>query len=104
MRTLTAAALALALSAPEERLPSFAFENYDGRSITAKTLEGRTTIVVPTYAKCVAACPVVTFFLDELDRTLGSPEHLQFLLISVQPEADTRPEILSHFKNHEIDP
>jgi protein SCO1/2 len=97
----TVAALGTALGPAE--LPPFAFENYDGRSITSATFEGKTTIVVPTYAKCVFACPMVTFLLTELDRQIGSPETVQYLHLSIQPDEDTAEEILSHFDDHEID-
>lgn len=99
---LIAAALLLATPA-SDRLPAFAFENYDGRRLTLESLADATTIVVPTYARCVAACPVVTLFLQQLDAALGAPAHLRYLLVSVQPSEDTRSEILSHFEKHEID-
>jgi cytochrome oxidase Cu insertion factor (SCO1/SenC/PrrC family) len=98
-------AAVLGLAAPSsDRLPAFVLENYDGRPITLETLAGTTTLVVPTYAKCVAACPVVTFFLQQLDDALGAPAHVRYLLVSVQPTEDTRAEIVSHFEKHEIDP
>ncbi len=84
-------------------LPTFALENYDGRPITNASLEGKTTIVVPTYAKCIFACPVITFVLTGLDEELGAPGTVQYLHVSIQPEEDTAEEILSHFQKHEID-
>ncbi|HAK55891.1 MAG: SCO family protein [Vicinamibacterales bacterium] len=97
----TVAVLGTALEPAD--LPPFAFENYDGRPITSATLEGKTTIVVPTYAKCVFACPMVTFLLTELDRKIGSSDTVRYLHISIQPGEDTAEEILSHFDDHEID-
>ncbi len=46
---------------------------------------------------------MITFLLRELDKTLGSPENLQYLHVSIQPEEDTAKEILSHFDDHGID-
>ena len=103
MKMLLVATLALTASIPGRDLPSFAFENYDGRVVTSVSLEGKTTIVVPTYAKCIFACPMITFRLRELDMALGAPEHLQYLHVSIQPAEDTADEILSHFDDHEID-
>lgn len=91
-------------SATGRRLPSFAFHNWDGRALTNESLMGKTTIVVPTFAKCVFACPMVTFLLAELDEQLGAPADIQYLLVSVNPEADTAEEIRLHFEKHELDP
>ena len=46
---------------------------------------------------------MITFLLRELDKTLGLPENLQYLHVSIQPEEDTAKEILSHFDDHGID-
>lgn len=95
--------LALGPASPGARLPDFALENFDGIPITHAVFEGKTTIVVPTYAKCVFACPIVTSLLTLLDAELGAPDHVQYLHVSIQPEDDTADEILRHFDNHEID-
>jgi protein SCO1/2 len=91
-------------SATGRRLPSFTFHNWDGRPLTNESLMGKTTIVVPTFAKCVFACPMVTFLLAELDKQLGAPADIQYLLVSVNPDADTAEEIRLHFEKHELDP
>ncbi len=83
--------------------PPLTLVNYDGRPITNASFLGKTTIVLPTYAKCIFACPVVTFFLAELDAELGAPERIQYLHVSVQPDDDTAEEVLGHFDKHEID-
>ncbi len=103
MKTLLAVTLALTASIQARDLPSFEFENYDGRAVTSASFEGKTTIVVPTYAKCIFACPMITFLLTKLDTELGVPDNVQYLHVSIQPEEDTAEEILSHFDDHEID-
>ncbi len=85
-------------------LPPFELDNWDGRTLTGASLEGKTTLVAFTYAKCVYACPMITFRLKDLDGELGSPQDVSYLHVSVNPAADTRREILKHFKKHEIDP
>ena len=65
MKVVLAAALVLMPSIQGRYLPSFEFENYDGRVLTNASFEGKTTIVVPTYAKCIFACPMVTFLLTQ---------------------------------------
>lgn len=87
-----------------ERLPRFVFENWDGAIVTNESFLGRTTIVVPTFAKCVFACPMVTFLLTELDKELGAPEKIRYLHVSVNPRDDTAEEIMSHFRKHDIEP
>jgi len=96
--------IGVASLARADRLPGFAFENWDGRAITNESFEGKTTIVVPTFAKCIFACPMVTFFLTELDQELGAPRDVQYLHISVNPQDDTAEEIRLHFEKHGIDP
>lgn len=98
-----ALALVLGASVDNEALPEFALENFDGRSFSNASLEGKTTIVIPTYAKCIFACPMITFFLTELDKELGSPANIQYAHVSVQPTEDTAAEILEHFEEHGID-
>lgn len=102
---LSTVALTLVLGgAPDAgSLPAFALENFDGRPFTTDSLAGKTTIVVPTYAKCVFACPMITFFLTELDASLGAPANIQYVHVSVQPTEDTAEEILDHFDEHGID-
>lgn len=102
MRTVLAAALVLAASTQTPDLPPFEFENFDDRVVTSASFEGKTTIVIPTYAKCVFACPLITSRLTQLDEALGAPADLQYLHVSIQPEEDTAEEILSHFDDHEI--
>ncbi len=85
-------------------LPAFELENWDGRKLSHASLEGKTTLVAFTYAKCVYACPMITFLLKDLDSELGSPRDVSYLHVSVNPAADTRREILKHFKKHQIDP
>jgi cytochrome oxidase Cu insertion factor (SCO1/SenC/PrrC family) len=103
VKALLAVTLVLMASIARPDLPSFEFENYDGRVVTSAVFEGKTTIVVPTYAKCVFACPLITFRLTQLDEALGAPADLQYLHVSIQPEEDTTEEVLSHFDDHEID-
>jgi cytochrome oxidase Cu insertion factor (SCO1/SenC/PrrC family) len=102
---LPAIVLALTIGAPPdiEPFPAFALENFDGRAFSNATFKGKTTIVIPTYAKCVFACPMITFFLTELDKQLGSPADVQYAHVSVQPTEDTADEILEHFEEHGID-
>lgn len=85
-------------------LPPFALSNWDGRVITPDSLVGRRAIVVFTYAKCVFGCPMITYQLQELDDSLGHPEDLTFLHISVNPDLDTPEELMKHFEKHGIDP
>ena len=96
-------ALALVASSAPTTLPEFEFTNFDGREISSESLRGTTTVLVPTYAKCIFACPMVTFLLTELDKGLGAPEHVRYLHVSVQPEEDTFAEIAEHFEEHGID-
>ncbi len=103
MMTRLAIILALIVTVQAEGLPRFAFQNYDDQLVTNQTLIGKVTVVVPTYAKCVFACPMITSRLIELDGKLQSPETIQYLHISIQPEEDTAEEILSHFSDHAID-
>ncbi len=85
-------------------LPPFELDNWDGRRFSGASLEGKTTLLAFTYAKCVYACPMITFLLKDLDGELGSPQDVSYLHISVNPAADSRRQILKHFKKHEIDP
>lgn len=103
---LIIAALLLPAAEPDatRAFPAFAVDNFDGRKLTEAMFEGKTTLVVPTFAKCIIACPLVTLLLRELDESLGSPAELQYLHVSVNPQWDTAEEIRSHFKDHELDP
>jgi cytochrome oxidase Cu insertion factor (SCO1/SenC/PrrC family) len=89
---------------PAQTLPSFDLENWDGGAFSTASFEGRTTILTYTFAKCIFACPMITFLLKELDEDLGSPAELRYLHISVNPSEDTGEEILAHFLKHDIDP
>ncbi len=103
MMTRLAITLALIVTVQAEGLPRFTFTNYDGQVVSNHTLVGKVTVVVPTYAKCVFACPMITSRLIELDGKLQNPETIQYLHVSIQPEEDTTEEILSHFSDHAIE-
>lgn len=89
---------------PAQDLPEFELRNWDGTLVSNASLTGATTIVAFTYAKCVFACPMITFQLGDLDRDLGSPPDIRYLHISVNPADDSAEEILLHFAKHDIDP
>lgn len=98
-----ALSLILGVAGDAEPLPEFTLENFDGRAFTNASFEGKTTVLVPTYAKCIFACPMITFFLTELDKELGAPEDIQYVHVSVQPTEDTAEEVVDHFEEHGID-
>ena len=87
-----------------QELPSFELRNWDGSAVSNASLEGVVTIVAFTYAKCIFACPMVTFQLRELDLELEEPPDVRYLHVSVNPADDTAEEVLLHFSKHEIDP
>jgi len=85
-------------------VPAYELTNWDGRRISSDSLKGSRTIVAFTYAKCVRACPMLTFQLRGLDRHLGSPADVNYVHISVNSTEDTPYEILKHFRKYDIDP
>jgi protein SCO1 len=87
-----------------KEMPGFALRNWDGKTVTPDSLVGARTILVFTYAKCVFGCPMITYQLQELDESLGHPEDVRYLHVSVNPELDTPEELLKHFEKHDIDP
>ncbi len=96
--------LAAAVVCSAQELPEFELRNWDGVEVSNVSLEGATTIIAFTYAKCILACPMITFQLGDLDRQLDSPPGIRYLHISVNPTDDTAEEILLHFAKHDIDP
>jgi len=96
--------LAWAAPARGATIPAFVLPNWDGRVVSSDALRGSTAILVFTYAKCVVGCPTVTFQLKGLDEELGHPPDLRFVLLSVNPTADTPAGVLGHFRTCAIDP
>ncbi len=84
--------------------PQFSLDNWDGVEVTLQSLNGTPSVVVFTYAKCLYGCPMVTYYLKDLDKSLGSPDDLRFVHISVNPSDDTAEEIQKHFRKFGIDP
>jgi len=82
----------------------FQLTNWNGETVTLESLEGKTAIVVFTYAKCAFECPLVTAYLKDLDREIGSPDAIRYVHISVNPADDTAEEARKHFLKFEIDP
>ncbi len=82
----------------------FALNNWSGDEFTLDSLRDAAAIIVFTYAKCVFGCPMITFYLKNLDQELGHPEDLRFVHISVNPQLDNAQEIQKHFLQFEIDP
>jgi protein SCO1/2 len=87
-----------------QELPGFELRNWDGELVSNESLRGATTIVAFTYAKCIFACPMITFQLADLDQDLGSPTDVRYLHVSVNPADDSPEEILLHFAKHDIGP
>jgi cytochrome oxidase Cu insertion factor (SCO1/SenC/PrrC family) len=72
--------------------------------VTLQTLNGTPSVIVFTYAKCLYGCPMVTYYLKDLDKSLGCPDDLRFVHISVNPSDDTAEEVRKHFRKFGIDP
>ena len=73
-----------------QELPEFELAQLGRAAVSNASLEGATTIVAFTYAKCIFACPMITFQLGDLDQDLESPPGIRYLHISVNPAEDTR--------------
>ena len=82
----------------------FQLTNWNGETVTLESLEGKTAIVVFTYARCAFECPLVTTYLKDLDREIGSPDAIRYVHISVNPADDTDEEARKHFLKFGIDP
>jgi protein SCO1/2 len=87
-----------------EAAPAFELANWDGRRVSSESLKGNRALLAFTYAKCVRACPMLTYQLRGLDRDLGRPADVRYVHISVNPSEDTPEEIIEHFRKHDIDP
>jgi cytochrome oxidase Cu insertion factor (SCO1/SenC/PrrC family) len=67
----------------------FSLVDQDGRPFTKAGLAGRITIVDFFFTGCPGPCIALTSKMRSLVATLGSEPDLQFLSISVDPQADT---------------
>ncbi len=88
----------------KEGIAPFRLRNWNDEEITLQSLRGNNAVVVFTYARCTYGCPMITQYLKDLDKELGSPADLRFVHVSVAPADDTADEVRKHFRKFEIDP
>jgi protein SCO1/2 len=68
----------------------------DGEPYSLRSLEGKLVLVFLGYANCPDICPLTMANLARIYEDLGSPEDLQVIMITVDPERDT-PEQINNY-------
>lgn len=78
-------------------LPEFSLLDQAGRSVGPEALRGEPFVANFIFTRCVAACPLLTSQMKNLQRRLGSDaERVRMVSVSVDPEYDT-PEVLARY-------
>ena len=71
----------------------------DGVTFSLSNLEGKFVLVFLGYANCPDVCPLTMATLARIYEELGSPDDLQVVMITVDPERDTPEALNDYIKN-----
>ncbi|ACF14773.1 electron transport protein SCO1/SenC [Chloroherpeton thalassium ATCC 35110] len=71
------------------KLPEFSLQTADGELFERKDLNEKISVVNFFYTKCPDSCTEQNAQIEELQKTFAHMQKVQFLSISIQPEADS---------------
>ena len=73
------------------RIPSFAFTDQDGKTVTEKTVEGKIYVADFFFTRCGSICPKMTGNMALLQTRFSDDDDVMFLSHSVTPMMDSVP-------------
>jgi protein SCO1 len=76
-----------------------------GQQIPLAQLAGKTQVVAFVYSHCTSICPVIVEDLKKIEKKLSSSakQNTQFLLVTLDPQADTSLARQSFMRQHKLD-
>ena len=77
-------------------VPEFSLTSETKKPLTQNDLLGKISIVDFIFTQCAGACPMMSSKMSEMQKTLMSDPHIQFVSFSVDPETDT-PDVLRQY-------
>jgi protein SCO1 len=72
-----------------KRAPDFHLRDQAGRPTTLSAERGRVVILTFLDSHCTQECPIEGPLLADVQRRIGAPQRAQFLVVTVDPWADT---------------
>ncbi len=74
--------------------PDFRLHDHSGEPLALSELQGKVVVLTFFDSKCVDVCPMVSVYLRETDRMLGSDaERVVFLAVNVNARANSVPDV-----------
>jgi formylglycine-generating enzyme required for sulfatase activity/cytochrome oxidase Cu insertion factor (SCO1/SenC/PrrC family) len=82
------------------------WERASGGELELAELRGAPALLLLFYGSCDSACPALVHSLQQVDRELspGARETLRFVLVTIDPERDTREALARYARERELDP
>ncbi len=85
-------------------IPAFSFVNQEGKTVTEKTVAGKTRVVDFFFTTCRSICPVMSRSVMKLVSETAGDTGLVFLSHTVDPEADSVPALRAYALAHQASP
>ncbi|MBI3312800.1 MAG: SCO family protein [Candidatus Omnitrophica bacterium] len=85
-------------------IPAFSLKDQTGQDFGSTDLQGRVWIADFIFTRCMGPCPLMSFQMEKLQKSLSENPRIKFVSFSVDPEHDA-PEVLSEYaKRFNADP
>ena len=91
------------LFARQDKGFDFKLKNWDGKTVSLRSLKGKVVVLSFSYSFCSVRCPIITARLAALDARMKAPPEIVYLHISVDPGMDTPDRMLTYFNLYRID-
>jgi len=81
------------------------WEKQDGNKISFIDFKGKVLVTTMIFTSCKTACPRLTAEMKKIENEVGkvSPDNIEYVLISIDPETDTPEVMKAYLKTHQLD-
>ena len=84
-------------------IPDFSFTDQDGRTVTAKDLEGSVYVTDFFFTTCKSICPVMSTHMEQVYTKFKDNSEVKFLSHTVDPEIDTVEQLKRYAMQHKAE-
>jgi protein SCO1/2 len=80
-----------------KKLPDFSLVDMNGNPFTQESLKKHWSFLFFGYSSCPNICPSILGSLQQISQRLRQNPHVQFLVVTINPEVDTASQLKAYF-------
>ncbi|MAJ34125.1 MAG: SCO family protein [Candidatus Marinimicrobia bacterium] len=85
-----------------KQVPNFSLINQNGDSFTEKKLKNKISVLDFMFTNCPGPCPIMSNNMNELYKSYGSVDQVQFISITVDPENDNTSQLKKYAESYGV--